>query len=67
MSALGQKPTNHHRPKSPFVRFGPKADIGRMRWQVRQGPEADIGRARSLRGTVTMVSPAGLYGRSGIS
>jgi len=26
MSALGQKRTNHRRPKSAVVRFGPKAD-----------------------------------------
>ena len=29
MSALGQKRTNHIRPKSDFVRYCPKADIGR--------------------------------------
>jgi len=42
MSAVGQKRTNRRRPKSTFVRFGPKADKRGRDWIVRYVPISNI-------------------------
>jgi hypothetical protein len=34
MAAMGQKRTSHRRPKSNFVRYGPKADKTERNWIV---------------------------------
>jgi len=42
MAAPDQKRTNRPRPKSTFVRFGPKADKRGGGWNVRYVPGADM-------------------------
>src|SRR5450759_1189496 len=42
MSAVGQKRTNRRRPKSTFVRFGPKADKRGRDWIVRYVPISNM-------------------------
>ena len=42
MSALGHYRTNHRRPKSTVVRFGPKADKRGYGWIVRYVPKAVV-------------------------